>query len=635
MRLYNTGYIPLAAELIVISLLIFSTSYSGEKYFISSFGNDGNAGTSPDAPWRTISKLNGADIAPGDSIFFRRGGVWREPLIPSSGDSLKNVYYGSYGEGDKPVILGSVSKKNESDWKQKWESIWVTGGEAQFSSERVDKKEFNLELGNWVLYTGGLADAKLVNIIDTVTNKISQLKIVSDFNKGGNDEIQLHNNTDGQILCGKLYLLTFYAKSFLPLNMEDVFLMSHNTSRKKYGLYTSGIARVQREWCKFEFYFRPTGNSSDERIDFLLGKALRDHTTLLLKDLHLFQCGDDEFYCDVGNVIFNRGEACGTRVWSEADLKKQGDFYFDDSTKLLEVYSESNPATYYKDVECALTKTIIDESGRSYIKLNELSVKYGGAYGIRGANVHHLSIINCDISYVGGGIQKDKLRAGNGIEFWGNASNISVENCKIWEVFDAGVTDQNQGSIAIQSNITYKNNTIWNCEYSFEYWNRPDSSITKNIRFINNTCANAGHGWGHSQRPDPSGRHLCFFSNDARTSNIIIENNIFYEATQNCWYAAKGVSQIKGLCVDYNCWYQQNGTMINFAGRQFNMGNFNLYRNELKFDAHSFVANPQFVDIDNSNFLLKPTSPCINAGDASVAAQAGKKKNSLGSSMKQ
>ena len=96
-----------------------------------------------------------------------------------------------------------------------------------------------------------------------------------------------------------------------------------------------------------------------------------------------------------------------------------------------------------------------------------------------------------------------RLRFGNAIEFWGAAHDNLVEGCRIWEVYDAALTNQGRGPDSKQINLTYRNNLIRNAEYSFEYCNNPETAVTKNIHFVNNTCVNAGFGWSHGQRRPP------------------------------------------------------------------------------------------------------------------------------------
>jgi hypothetical protein len=326
---------------------------------------------------------------------------------------------------------------------------------------------------------------------------------------------------------------------------------------------------------------------------------------------------------DVGNIIFDYASSFGIKKWHETDLLQQGDYWYDTLNNKVNLFSTSNPAVFYNDIECALAYNIIHQENKSYIIYENLAIKYGAGHGIGGGNTDNIIIRSCDISYIGGGAINHPVygwvRYGNGIEFWANASNNLVEQCKVWEIYDAAMTNQNEGSTAIQTNIIYRNNLIYNAEWSFEYWNRPTGSLTQNIYFINNTCLYAGNTWAHAQRLDKRGRHLNFFQIDAATNNFYILNNIFYEASSAGLYLLR-YSDIDSLTLDYNTWYQtQNDTLIDIKwGTQpfstYTMTQFSDYQNTYQQDINSIAENPEFVDINNENYQLSVSSHCVNAG---------------------
>jgi hypothetical protein len=76
-------------------------------YVDSADGSDSNPGTLA-KPWKTIAKVNAAKLAPGQSVGFIRGGVWREALTPGqSGTAASPITFAAYGSGPNPIINGS------------------------------------------------------------------------------------------------------------------------------------------------------------------------------------------------------------------------------------------------------------------------------------------------------------------------------------------------------------------------------------------------------------------------------------------------------------------------------------------------------------------------------------------------
>lgn len=84
--------------------------FTGATYYVSSsMGKDDNDGLSPSSAWRTIAKVNQAELEGGDGVLFRRGDAWREELVISrSGSEDAYITFAAYGPATaKPRILGS------------------------------------------------------------------------------------------------------------------------------------------------------------------------------------------------------------------------------------------------------------------------------------------------------------------------------------------------------------------------------------------------------------------------------------------------------------------------------------------------------------------------------------------------
>ncbi len=431
----------------IVLASVAGVSMAGQTFYVDATrGRDEWDGLSPETAWQTLGKVNAAPLRPGDKVLFRRGGAWRGQLVPRSGDATGPVTYGAYGEGPKPLILGSVAVDRPEHWRDLGNGVWATG----------------------------------------------------------------------------------------------------------------------------------------------------------------------EVRPDVGNIIFDHGKATGVKKWGEKDLKEDGDFFYDGGARQVKLRSGANPATLHKSIELALTRHIIDQGGRGYVTYEGLALRYGAAHGIGGGSTRNITVRDCDLSYIGGGHQFTTpngrpVRYGNGIEFWASARDILVEGCRLWEIYDAALTNQGGGT-NVQENITYRHNVIWNCEYSFEYWNRGEKSQTRNILFEHNTCVDAGHGWGHRQRPDPNGRHLMFYHNTAATENFVVRYNIFANATDSCLWL-QGRDWSAALTMDRNCWFQPKGALILWGKESFAPGQFAAYQQKTGKDAGSILAEPKFADPAQRDYRLLPDSP--------------------------
>ena len=105
-------------------------TYTGTAYYVSAEGDDLNDGLTPSTAWRTLEKVkeisdtNGS-LKPGDAVFFRRGDVFRfseqDPDDPFTIYKTDGVTYSAYGNGEKPVLTGSVENGTGAG---KWELVY-------------------------------------------------------------------------------------------------------------------------------------------------------------------------------------------------------------------------------------------------------------------------------------------------------------------------------------------------------------------------------------------------------------------------------------------------------------------------------------------------------------------------------
>ena len=95
--------------LLLFAALCLQVSAQAADYYVSPNGSDGNAGTSPSRPWKTIAKVNSWDFKPGDRILFQGGQSFAGNLVftaADAGTSAKPVTVSAYGTGRATILAG-------------------------------------------------------------------------------------------------------------------------------------------------------------------------------------------------------------------------------------------------------------------------------------------------------------------------------------------------------------------------------------------------------------------------------------------------------------------------------------------------------------------------------------------------
>ena len=276
---------------------------------------------------------------------------------------------------------------------------------------------------------------------------------------------------------------------------------------------------------------------------------------------------DRELSADVGTLVFNEGESCAFKVMmsrqedgstlhietrepfaSYRDLKRDLDFYHDyKEAKRVYLYSaKGNPAERFESIELLVKGNVIQAANNVHI--DNLCIKYGGAHGIGSGTTKGLTVTNCELGWIGGSIQGEGLfgrstptRYGNAIEIYGGCDYFKVDNCYIYQIYDAAITHQHQGDTdqtLVMKNIIYSNNLVEDCVYSVEYFlaraDTNQSHYMENILICDNLLRRSGFGWG-SQRPDKTTpAHIKSWGHHYnRASRFVVRNNIFDRGTNN------------------------------------------------------------------------------------------------------
>lgn len=265
--------------------------------------------------------------------------------------------------------------------------------------------------------------------------------------------------------------MAFRARSSKPSTLPRVSILQGASPWSRFAVGTPNVKEIGYQWTDIEVVLAVEKSADSGHLHLNLGGILPSGAVFEFRPRSLHAVTPriaDPLSVDVGNIIFDHGEICGWRRWSIDELETPYDYYYDAPSKRVYLFCIANPATLHESIECALKRHIVNQSGKTHVVYDGLALKDGADHGFGGGNTGHLVIRNCDLVYIGGGHQLTRetrvpVRYGNAIEVWGPAHDHLVEDCSIWEVYDAALTNQSGGDNIHQQNILYCNSIIWNC----------------------------------------------------------------------------------------------------------------------------------------------------------------------------
>ncbi len=266
---------------------------------------------------------------------------------------------------------------------------------------------------------------------------------------------------------------------------------------------------------------------------------------------HIWRCLY-EIATEACSLVFDFGVSCGTLRWDKNELKENGDWYdsrFGEgeaggtATQELLLYSPTNPALSYTDIECVLRVerqlcTLADD-----ITLEHLTFLNHGVHGVAGPQgARGVRILNCTFRYIGGAVwsRERKIRFGNGVEFWDRASDILVSECDFREIYDSCVTHQGGEQCEIPRNISFCGNRF--SDYGMAAYECRDRMPAGGL-FSGNLCRNAGCGFAMQGEerprrseiwPQPMGHHIFLWRIDVANEEgrLLVCNNQFEAAPE-------------------------------------------------------------------------------------------------------
>jgi hypothetical protein len=143
-------------------------SAGADAYYVSPSGSDTNSGTSTDAPWQTVARVNAVPLNAGDSVSFEGGQTLSGNLVISS----------ESGAPGMPITITSYGSGNATIWAASGDAVEIN------KSAYVTVTKLTVSGPGWNL--GTLTDdSRGVNLDGGSNNCVVSYVIAQGFHKAG------------------------------------------------------------------------------------------------------------------------------------------------------------------------------------------------------------------------------------------------------------------------------------------------------------------------------------------------------------------------------------------------------------------------------------------------------------------
>ncbi len=258
--------------------------------------------------------------------------------------------------------------------------------------------------------------------------------------------------------------------------------------------------------------------------------------------------------CDAqyGKILFHKAsdktfyEKRDNLPLGAADLTDDLQFYSDLTNDTLYVYSaKGNPGERFTSIEIGVNDILLNLGGNGNA-VDGLHFRFCGNTAVGGGAAKNAFVRNCVIEWIGGAVMSEEMLYGNGISFYGEVQDLTVENNWLCQIYDTGITFQissrGEGSCRYK-NICIRQNLVEYCHWGIEFYNQPREGCVRSTEAVlieKNICRFGGMGYGTRYRfecydvatvRNASAALLCSWGLTDDTRDFLIKNNVFEQST--------------------------------------------------------------------------------------------------------